>query len=132
MSDILVDSSAWIDYFKSRDKFSFIDDLIDDGRICINDVILTELLPSIMHKKEFLLANLLKSITKYDMNINWQELQHYQLLNIRNGNNKVPITDILIAQNCIQNDLILLTSDKHLILMKDYLPLQIYDAKVKV
>ena len=126
MNDILVDSSVWISYFKSHDEFSFIDDLIDDYRICINDVILTELLPSIMHQKEFLLANLLKSINKYDMNINWQELQHYQLLNIKNGNNKVPITDILIAQNCIRNDLILLTLDKHLILMKNYLPLQIY------
>jgi predicted nucleic acid-binding protein len=84
-----------------------------------------------MHQKEFLLANLLKSINKYDMNINWQELQHYQLLNLKNGNNKVPITDILIAQNCIRNDLILLTLDKHLILMKNYLPLQIYDFPIK-
>jgi hypothetical protein len=107
MNDILVDSFVWISYFKSRDEFSFIDGLIDDYRICINDVILTELLPSIIHQKEFLLANLLKSINKYDMNINWQEVQHYQLLNIKNGNNKVPITDILIAQNCIRNDLIL-------------------------
>jgi len=131
MNDILVDSSVWINYFKSREEFSFIDDLIDDYRICINDVILTELLPSIMHQKEFLLANLLKSINKYDMNINWQELQHYQLLNIKNGNNKVPITDLLIAQNSIHNDLILLTLDKHLILMKNYLPLQIYDISTK-
>jgi len=126
MSDVLVDSSIWIDYFKFRD-FAFVDDLIDDYRICTNDVILTELLPSITHQKEILLANLLKSINKYDMNINWQELQYYQLLNIKNGNNKVPITDILIAQNCMQNDLILLTQDKHLLLMKNYLPLQFYE-----
>jgi len=131
MNDILVDSSVWISYFKSRKEFSFMDDLIDDYRICINDVILTELLPSIMHQKEFVLANLLRSINKYDMNINWQELQNYQLLNIKNGNNKVPITDVLIAQNCIRNDLILLTLDKHLILMKNYLPLQIYEFSTK-
>jgi len=131
MNDILVDSSVWISYFKSREEFSFIDDLIDDYRICINDVILTELLPSIMHQKEFVLANLLRSINKYDMNINWQEIQNYQLLNIKNGNNKVPITDVLIAQNCIRNDLILLTLDKHLILMKNYLPLQIYEFSTK-
>jgi len=131
MNDILVDSSVWISYFKSREEFSFIDDLIDDYRICINDVILTELLPSIMHQKEFVLANLLRSINKYDMNINWQELQNYQLLNIKNGNNKVPITDVLIAQNCIRNDLILLTLDKHLIFMKNYLPLQIYEFSTK-
>jgi predicted nucleic acid-binding protein len=127
MNDVLIDSSVWISYFKSRNDFSFIDDLIDDYRICTNDVVLTELLPSIAHKKEFILAHLLKSLSKYDMNINWQELQLYQLLNIKNGNNKVPITDILIAQNCIQNSLILLTQDKHLLLMKNYLPLQIYE-----
>jgi len=126
MNDVLVDSSVWINYFKYRDAFPFMDDLIDDGRICTNDVILTELLPSIAYKKEFALANLLKSLCKYDMNINWQELQLYQLLSIKNGNNKVPLADVLIAQNCIQNDLILLTQDKHLLLMTNYLPLQIY------
>jgi predicted nucleic acid-binding protein len=128
MSTVLIDSSVWISYFKSRDEFSFIDELIDDYKICINNIILTELLPSIMHKKEFLLANLLRSLTKYNMNINWQELQNYQLLNIKNGNNKVPITDILIVQNCIQNNLTLLTQDKHFLLMKNYLPLQIYES----
>jgi len=87
MNDVLVDSSVWINYFKYRDAFPFMDDLIDDGRICTNDVILTELLPSIAYKKEFALANLLKSLCKYDMNINWQELQLYQLLSIKNGNN---------------------------------------------
>ena len=127
MSTVLIDSSVWVSYFKSRDEFSFIDELIDDYRICTNDVILTELLPSIMHKKEFLLANLLRSLTQYNMNINWKELQNYQLLNIKNGNNKVPITDILIVQNCIQNNLTLLTQDKHFLLMKNYLPLQIYE-----
>jgi len=126
MNDVLVDSSVWINYFKYSNAFPFVDDLIDDGRICTNDVILTELLPSIAHKKEFALANLLKSLCKYDININWQELQLYQLLNIKNGNNKVPLADVLIAQNCIQNDLVLLTQDKHLLLMKNYLPLQIY------
>ena len=131
MSDVLVDSSVWVDYFKSSDKYPIVDDLIDDYRICTNDIILTELLPSMTHKKEIALANLLRSVNRYAMDIDWQELQLYQLLNIKNGNNKVPVTDILIAQNCIQNNLSLLTKDKHFLLMKNYLPLQIYEALKK-
>jgi len=128
MSDVLVDSSVWVDYFKSSDKYSLVDELIDDYRICTNDIVLTELLPSITHKKEISLANLLRSINKYTIDVDWQELQFYQLLNIKNGNNKVPIADVLIAQNCIQNNLFLLTKDKHFLLMKNYLPLQIYEV----
>ena len=127
MNNVLIDSSVWVEYFKSGDTFPIIDELIDDYRICTNNVILTELLPSINHKKEFLLADLLKSVNKYDMNIDWQELQNIQLLNIKNGINKVPVTDLLIAQNCMQNNLTLLTKDKHFFLMQKYLPLKIYE-----
>jgi hypothetical protein len=52
MSDNIIDSSAWIEYFRGNEAYSFIRELIYNNALCTNDIILTELLPSIIHKKE--------------------------------------------------------------------------------
>jgi predicted nucleic acid-binding protein len=126
MNTVLVDSSAWIEYFKHYKEFSFIDRLIEGGFICTNDIILTELLPAIVHRKESEFEDLLKSIYQYDTEIDWQEIRDYQLMSIRHGYNKIGITDLIIAQNCIQNDLEICSGDKHFSEMAEYLPLKIY------
>jgi len=43
----IIDSSAWIEFFKGNQKYFFIKDLIYNNAICTNDIILTELFPSI-------------------------------------------------------------------------------------
>ena len=126
MNNNFIDSSAWIEYFKGNQKYYFIKDLIYSNAICTNDVILTELLPSIIHRKEKDLAELLNRITKYPLSINWQEIQNMQILNLRHGNNNVGIPDLVIAQNCMQNNLKLITDDKHFIAIAKYIPLEIY------
>ena len=123
----IIDSSAWIEYFKGNQKYYFLKDLIYSNAICTNDIILAELLPSIMHKKENNLAELLNSVTKYMLSINWQEIRNMQLLNFKHGNNSIGISDIIIVQNCIQNNLKLITNDKHFISMAKYMPLLIYE-----
>ena len=127
MSNI-IDSSAWIEFFKGNKNYIFIKELIRGNSICINDIILTELLPQILHKKEKKLADLLNSLKKYSLVIDWQEARNIQLLNIKHGNNNIGISDILIAQNCIQNNLKLITHDKHFRLMAKYIPLQVHYA----
>jgi len=122
----LVDSSAWIEFFKGNEKYFFINDLIAVNAICTNNIILTELLPSIIHKKEHTLANLLKNITNYTLSIDWQELCDIQILNLKHGNNNIGISDIIIVQNCIQNSLRLITNDKHFEAMAKYLKLNVY------
>ncbi|MCL1812735.1 MAG: PIN domain-containing protein [Treponema sp.] len=122
----LIDSSAWIEYFKGNQKYSFINDLIDTNAICTNDIILTELLPSILIKKEYKLAELLNCVKKYELIIDWQEIRNIQLLNLKHGNNNIGISDIIIAQNCIQNELNIIIYDKHFEAMAKYIPLEIY------
>jgi len=124
--NILIDSSVWIEYFKGTKKYLFINDLIDRNVICTNDIILTELLPSIMHKKEYKLAELLNCINKYTLNIDWQEIRNIRLLNIKHGNNNIGVSDIIIAQNSIQNDLEVAAHDKHFAAMARYIPVKIY------
>jgi predicted nucleic acid-binding protein len=129
MNNILIDSSAWIEYFKTHKEYLFIDELIDNNTICTNDLVLTELLPSIIHRKEKHLYTLLNSIVKYEVKINWTELQEYHLINLKHGYNNIPITDLIIMQNCLQNDLKIVSQDKHFDAMAHYLPLKIYKQK---
>ena len=44
--EVLVDTSVWIDYFKSGDNASSnMDSLIDENLLVTNDIILAELIP---------------------------------------------------------------------------------------
>jgi len=124
----LIDSSAWIEYFRGNKKYSFITNLINTNTICTNDIILSELLPSIIHKKEFKLADLLNNISIYMLDVDWEEIRSIQLLNLKHGNNNIGISDIIIAQNCIQNGLKLIVHDKHFEAMSKYTPLDTQSA----
>ena len=42
---VLVDTSVWIDYFRSGDNTDELNSLIDDNLIFTNDLILTEVIP---------------------------------------------------------------------------------------
>ncbi len=116
---ILVDSSVWIEYFKGNEKTLPLNKLLDLNNVCINDLILSELIPSINHKKENVLKELLLTITKIPLVINWNTIIYMQTQNLKNGINKVGIADLIIAQNVIDNDLELYTLDRHFELMSE-------------
>jgi predicted nucleic acid-binding protein len=116
---ILVDSSVWIEYFKGNEQTLPLNKLLDLNNICVNDLILAELLPSINHKKENVLKELLLTITKIPLTINWNTIIYMQTQNLKNGINKVGIADLIIAQNVIDNDLELYTLDRHFELMSE-------------
>lgn len=116
---VLVDSSVWIEYFKGNEQTLPLNTLLDLNNICINDLILAELLPSINHKKENVLKELLLTITKIPLTINWNTIIYMQTQNIKNGINKIGIADVIIAQNVIDNDLELYTFDRHFELMSE-------------
>lgn len=116
---ILVDSSVWIEYFKGNDQTLALNKLIDLNTICVNDLILAELLPSINQKKESILKELLLTITKVPLNLNWNTIIYLQTQNLKNGINKVGIADLIITQNVIENDLELYTLDRHFELMSE-------------
>ena len=118
MNKVLVDSSVWISFFKGDEKAKVSLTLIDSNQICINDLILSELIPSLLHRKENDLVKLLNSIDRLKIEIDWKEIIEMQTYNLKNGINKVGIPDLLIAQNAVQNKVHLLSFDKHFELMK--------------
>jgi len=126
---VLVDSSVWIEYFKGNNKTIALNNILDVNTVCINDLILSELLPSINHKKEKELKELLLTITKIPLIINWNTIIYMQTQNLKNGLNKVGIADLIIAQNVIDNDLELFTLDKHFEIMSSLHDFRIFPGK---
>jgi len=110
---ILIDSSVWIDYFRSGTHTSKLDTYIDQNLVCTNHLILAELIPFLKVKKQFKVIKLLESLTNITLNINWENIINLQSTRIQKGINKVGIPDLIILDNVIQNKLVLYTLDKH-------------------
>lgn len=110
---VLVDSSIWIDYFRSGDQSSDLDDLIDENLIVINDIIFAELVPFLQIKNQTKIIRLLGAIKKLPLLIEWEQIIQFQVDCLRAGMHGVGITDLLIAQNAKQNQCQLYSLDKH-------------------
>ena len=123
----LVDSSVWIDYFRGTGQPAVVDVLIEDNLIVANDLILAELIPALHLRRQRRLIALLREVKRFPIVIDWDDITKMQITCMRNGINGVGIPDLLIAQNAIQNDLRLLSADKHFDLMSNYLPLSLYE-----
>lgn len=119
MSRVLVDSSAWIEYLGGSKKINNcdFDELIDNNQICTNDLILSELIPSLSLNKQSEVIDILKSIKNIPINIGWDEIINFQIINLKNGINKVGIPDLIILQNVLTNGLALYSLDRHFTLM---------------
>ena len=122
---VLVDTSIWIDYFRDGNESMHMDFLIDENLLVTNDLILTELIPFLKIRNEIRVINLLNSINKLELSVNWNEIIDYQYRCLRDGLNGVGIPDLLIAQNAKQNECKIYTLDNHFYLMKDILSLWI-------
>ena len=123
---VLVDTSIWIDYFRSGNDSTQMDFLIDENLLVTNDLILTELIPFLKTRNETKIINLLYNINRLELFINWNEIIDYQYEGLKNGLNSIGIPDLIIVQNAKQNNCEIYTIDNHFFLMKDVLSVQIY------
>lgn len=113
MSKVLVDTSIWIDFFRGDDIAKPMINLIENGRIVTNDLVLAELIPSVNHKNEQKLKDILLSIERVDLQIDWEKIFEMQTKNLANGFHHVGIPDLIIAQNAINLELLVFENDKH-------------------
>jgi predicted nucleic acid-binding protein len=120
---VIVDSSVWVDYFRGVGDLSQVDWLIDEGLIVTNDLILAELIPSLMIRRQHKLIDALNSIENVPLSVDWDGIIDLQVTYLRHGINKVGIPDLIVAQQAIQNGLALLSLDKHFALMSRHIPL---------
>ena len=124
---VIVDTSVWIDYFRSGNNSAKLDFLIDEELIVINDLILAELVPFLKVQNQRNIIKLLFTIKKLDLTLNWDQIIEFQLNCLKNGLNGIGISDLIVAQNAKQNRCEIYSFDNHFRLMKDILELQLVD-----
>ena len=117
---VLIDSSVWIEYFKSG-GIEKLDRLIEEDLACINELILTELVPALRLKNETEILEGLQAVSMIPLNIDWEIVRDYQLINLKNGINKVGIPNLIILQQIIDEKITLFSFDKHVRLMQSQL-----------
>lgn len=123
---VLVDTSIWIDYFKSGENSTDIAFLIDENLITTNDIILAELIPYLKIKKQTKVVDLLYEVTRIPLDIHWQEIIEFQLKCLKSGANSVGIPDLIIAQNAKQNNCRIYSLDKHFRLLNKVLKVNLH------
>jgi predicted nucleic acid-binding protein len=124
---VLVDTSLWIEYFRSGNNFEKLDLLIDKNLIVTNDLILSELIPSLRIRRQGKIVNLLFQIQKLELSIDWNQIIEFQFKCLKSGLNEIGIPDLIVAQNAIQNHCEIYSRDNHFGRMKNILGLQLTD-----
>ena len=123
---ILIDSSVWIDYFRSGSETNELDYLIDNNFVYTNDLILTELVPFLRLKRQASVIGAMNQVANLPLSVDWSEIQEFQFTCLKAGINGIGIPDLIIAQNAMQNDSFIFSLDKHFRLMQDALSFKLY------
>ena len=123
---VIVDTSIWVEYFRTGGNSEKLDFLIDENLIVTNDLILAELIPFLKIQNQRKLINLLLNISRFDLSVNWNQIIEYQFKCLKNGLNGIGIPDLIIAQNAKQNNCEIYSLDNHFQLMRDILNLQVH------
>ena len=114
---ILVDSSVWIDYFRSVDtpQAALLDSILGRSPLAVGDLIAAEVLQGVGDEQEFKLVK--KTLDAFDhIDLVGYELaikasENYRLLRTKGITIRKTI-DTLIATRCIEDGLTLLHSDR--------------------
>lgn len=123
---VLVDSSSWIAYLRGTGDTEAMDWLIDENLVVTNDLILAELLPSLLVRGNRPLARLLREIERSPLDVDWEDVIRLQTVCLRNGINNVGIPDLIVAQNAIQHGIALLSLDRHFTLLARHEALKLF------
>jgi predicted nucleic acid-binding protein len=127
----MIDTSVWIDYFRDSDKElnDFIDRLIDEDAVYINGIIKSELLIGAKTQKEYdLTRNNLNCF--YTLELNDRVFEEISIVGfkLRRKGITVPLSDLIIAVQCFQHQLILIEKDKHFQKIKESLDIDLFQA----
>ncbi len=124
--NVLVDTSIWIDYFRTGENSQKLDTLIDENIVVTNDIILAELIPYLKVKKQDKVIELLYEMKRIPLDIDWGEIVAFQVKCLKSGANGVGIPDLMIAQNAKQHDCAVYSLDKHFRLLNRVLQVNVY------
>ncbi len=128
MKRVLVDATVWSDYFSgNRMGAEALDELIDSNLICVNDIVLAEILPPLLVRRQEKLARLLECVKKIPLAPDWGEVVRWQSQILKSGVARAGVTDLLMAQNAVQNGLRIFTMNRLFYQMRKTLPFDLYE-----
>jgi len=125
--EYFIDTSVWIPYFRDggSEHGDFIDELIDDSRVHINGIVLAELLTGARSSAELdRLASALAGLKLLPSDRASSESAGRSGFALKKKGISVPLSDIIIATDCIDHGLVLVESDKHYAAIAVHLPLK--------
>lgn len=126
---ILVDSSVWIDYFRSADtpQVAFLDAVLGRTPLAIGDLIAAEVLQGVRDDKEFkLVRSVFDAFIRIDLcgyDLALKAAENYRVLRAKGVTIRKTI-DVVIATRCIHDELTLLHSDRDFVPFVQHLGLQ--------
>ena len=112
---ILVDTSAWIEFFRKKDPYyKVILELIDNGKVCCLGIVLAELLQGAKSQKELDVLKEFLHVFDFlpESTEMWRKAGELSYL-LRQKGKSVGLSDCYISVVANTNDATLLTLDKH-------------------
>lgn len=122
-----IDTSVWIDYFKHKGEKinNTIDKLIDENAIYINGIVKTEILFGANDNNEYeYLNNCLDGLIFLEIDRNLFKKIAYNGYLLKKSGLIIPLSDLIIATQCHDFDLILIDRDKHFNLLKSIIKIK--------
>jgi len=126
-AEYFVDTSIWIPFFRGADSRlgDFLDQLIDENRISINGIVMTELLTGARNSAEFdRLSSALSGLKFIEMDLPSSEAAGRNGSALKKKGISVPLSDLIIATDCIVHDFILIERDNHFAAISGHLALR--------
>ena len=125
----MLDSSVRIKYFryKNYELTPFIKDLMGKDLVYFNGIIQTELLKGAKSDKNYrTLKNNFNGLHFLEIDRNLFDSVSNAAFKLRRKGITVPLTDLIIAVQCIESNIILIEEDKHFEFIKEHFNLEIY------
>ena len=132
MGEVLVDTSAWLDFFRSYDSphAEILDELLDHEMVCTAKVIMAEIIPGAKSPKQFqelkdYFAALPQVVEPPDL---WERIMDLQFRLRKVGVDGMSIPDLIIAVTAHAGEKSILTKDKDFKQIQKVLPISLYEA----
>lgn len=133
--EYFIDKSVWIPYFRDggAEYGDFIDTLIDENRVHINGIVLAELLIGARSPAEIdRLATALAGLKLVPSDRDSFQSAGRNGFALKRKGVSVPLSDIIIATDCIDRSLVLIEADRHYAAITAHLPLKRYAQQVHI
>jgi predicted nucleic acid-binding protein len=125
---VLVDTSAWIDYFRKKEPaYGIVSELLQEERICSIGIVLAELLQGAKSMKEVTVINDFIHVFEFlpETPQSWEQAGELSF-HLRGRGRTVGLSDCFIAVMSKQYNAALLTFDADFTAIKDEMKLSLY------